>query len=159
MLLEPVPQEFYVCFHDSVAEVPVEMAFRLSFGLALWCHLPLLDQMTMMDTHKKSQVIELLKHQLHSQENSPNRGACGKHLRVNVQLSQFLWENVTGATWSLNLTMRLHVSADNSRAWPRPYSSDKQIAVWVLSLSSNQVIFVPCCSPEMFASVFMCVFV
>uniref|UniRef100_A0A665UJE1 Protein inturned n=1 Tax=Echeneis naucrates TaxID=173247 RepID=A0A665UJE1_ECHNA len=31
----PVPQEFYVCFHDSVAEVPVEMAFRLSFGLAL----------------------------------------------------------------------------------------------------------------------------
>lgn len=36
MLLEPVPQEFYVCFHDSVAEVPVEMAFRLSFGLDLW---------------------------------------------------------------------------------------------------------------------------
>lgn len=36
MLLEPVPQEFYVCFHDSVPEVPVEMAFRLSFGLALW---------------------------------------------------------------------------------------------------------------------------
>ncbi|KAM6949628.1 protein inturned isoform 2-T2 [Aplochiton taeniatus] len=35
MLLEPVPQEFYVCFHDSVAEVPVEMAFRLSFGLGL----------------------------------------------------------------------------------------------------------------------------
>uniref|UniRef100_A0A8C5HXJ7 Protein inturned n=1 Tax=Gouania willdenowi TaxID=441366 RepID=A0A8C5HXJ7_GOUWI len=35
MLLEPVPQEFYVCFHDSVPEVPVEMAFRLSFGLAV----------------------------------------------------------------------------------------------------------------------------
>ncbi|XP_028973240.2 protein inturned isoform X3 [Esox lucius] len=35
MLLEPIPQEFYVCFHDSVSEVPVEMAFRLSFGLAL----------------------------------------------------------------------------------------------------------------------------
>ncbi|XP_072314968.1 protein inturned [Eucyclogobius newberryi] len=35
MLLEPVPQEFYVCFHDSVPEVPVEMAFRLSFGLDL----------------------------------------------------------------------------------------------------------------------------
>uniref|UniRef100_A0A672RBI2 Protein inturned n=1 Tax=Sinocyclocheilus grahami TaxID=75366 RepID=A0A672RBI2_SINGR len=35
MLLEPIPQEFYVCFHDSVAEVPVEMAFRLSFGLAV----------------------------------------------------------------------------------------------------------------------------
>lgn len=35
MVLEPVPQEFYVCFHDSVAEVPVEMAFRLSFGLAV----------------------------------------------------------------------------------------------------------------------------
>ncbi|KAL4660920.1 protein inturned [Arapaima gigas] len=35
MILEPVPQEFYVCFHDSIAEVPVEMAFRLCFGLAL----------------------------------------------------------------------------------------------------------------------------
>ncbi|CAL8242030.1 unnamed protein product [Merluccius merluccius] len=35
MLLEPIPQEFYVCFHDSVPEVPVELAFRLSFGLAL----------------------------------------------------------------------------------------------------------------------------
>ncbi|KAM9500650.1 protein inturned [Clarias gariepinus] len=35
MVLEPVPQEFYVCFHDSVPEVPVEMAFRLSFGLAV----------------------------------------------------------------------------------------------------------------------------
>ncbi|XP_061566818.1 protein inturned isoform X2 [Cololabis saira] len=35
MLLEPVPQEFYVCFHDSVPEVPVEMAFRLSFGLSV----------------------------------------------------------------------------------------------------------------------------
>uniref|UniRef100_A0A3B3T3W4 Protein inturned n=1 Tax=Paramormyrops kingsleyae TaxID=1676925 RepID=A0A3B3T3W4_9TELE len=35
MHLEPVPQEFYVCFHDSVTELPVEMAFRLSFGLAL----------------------------------------------------------------------------------------------------------------------------
>ncbi|XP_061525839.1 protein inturned [Phycodurus eques] len=34
LLLEPVPQEFYVCFHDSVPEFPVEMAFRLSFGLA-----------------------------------------------------------------------------------------------------------------------------
>uniref|UniRef100_A0A8C9TVE3 Protein inturned n=1 Tax=Scleropages formosus TaxID=113540 RepID=A0A8C9TVE3_SCLFO len=34
MILDPVPQEFYVCFHDSVAELPVEMAFRLSFGLA-----------------------------------------------------------------------------------------------------------------------------
>ncbi|XP_069781344.1 protein inturned isoform X2 [Narcine bancroftii] len=27
------PQEFYVCFHDSVTEVAVELAFRLSFGL------------------------------------------------------------------------------------------------------------------------------
>uniref|UniRef100_A0A8C6URD6 Inturned planar cell polarity effector homolog n=1 Tax=Neogobius melanostomus TaxID=47308 RepID=A0A8C6URD6_9GOBI len=35
MLLEPVPQEFYVCFHDSVPEIPVEMAFKLSFGLSL----------------------------------------------------------------------------------------------------------------------------
>ncbi|TRY93532.1 hypothetical protein DNTS_022859 [Danionella cerebrum] len=35
MLLEPVPQEFYVCFHDSVPELPLEMAFRLSFALAV----------------------------------------------------------------------------------------------------------------------------
>ncbi|XP_046707294.1 protein inturned isoform X3 [Silurus meridionalis] len=35
MVQEPVPQEFYVCFHDSIPEVPVEMAFRLSFGLAV----------------------------------------------------------------------------------------------------------------------------
>ncbi|XP_077399587.1 protein inturned isoform X2 [Vanacampus margaritifer] len=34
LLLEPVPQEFYVCFHDSVSDLPVEMAFRLSFALA-----------------------------------------------------------------------------------------------------------------------------
>ncbi|XP_078261497.1 protein inturned isoform X4 [Rhinoraja longicauda] len=27
------PQEFYVCFHDSVTEVAVELAFKLSFGL------------------------------------------------------------------------------------------------------------------------------
>nr|XP_061816543.1 protein inturned-like isoform X1 [Nerophis lumbriciformis] len=33
-LLEPIPQEFYVCFHDSVPEVPVEMAFKLCFGLS-----------------------------------------------------------------------------------------------------------------------------
>uniref|UniRef100_A0A8C4SFI2 Protein inturned n=1 Tax=Erpetoichthys calabaricus TaxID=27687 RepID=A0A8C4SFI2_ERPCA len=35
LFLEPVPQEFYVCFHDSVAEFPVELAFRLSFGVAV----------------------------------------------------------------------------------------------------------------------------
>ncbi|XP_062991630.1 protein inturned isoform X2 [Elgaria multicarinata webbii] len=33
--LDPKPREFYVCFHDSVTEVAVEMAFKLSFGLAL----------------------------------------------------------------------------------------------------------------------------
>ncbi|RXN00080.1 Protein inturned [Acipenser ruthenus] len=35
LFLDPVPQEFYVCFHDSVAEIPVELAFKLSFGLAV----------------------------------------------------------------------------------------------------------------------------
>ncbi|XP_077444304.1 protein inturned [Stigmatopora argus] len=35
LLLEPVPQEFFVCFHESVPEIPVEMAFRLSYGLAI----------------------------------------------------------------------------------------------------------------------------
>lgn len=34
LFLHPKPQEFYVCFHDSVAEVAVELAFKLSFGLA-----------------------------------------------------------------------------------------------------------------------------
>ncbi|XP_048392327.1 protein inturned isoform X1 [Stegostoma tigrinum] len=33
LLLEPHPQEFYVCFHDSVMEIAVELAFKLSFGL------------------------------------------------------------------------------------------------------------------------------
>ncbi|XP_019713845.1 protein inturned isoform X2 [Hippocampus comes] len=33
LLPEPVPQEVYVCFHDSVPPAPVETAFRLSFGL------------------------------------------------------------------------------------------------------------------------------
>ncbi|XP_072112245.1 protein inturned isoform X4 [Mobula birostris] len=33
LLLDLHPQEFYVCFHDSVSEVAVELAFRLSFGL------------------------------------------------------------------------------------------------------------------------------
>ncbi|XP_010210490.1 PREDICTED: protein inturned [Tinamus guttatus] len=34
LFLHPKPQEFYVCFHDSVTEVAVEQAFKLSFGLA-----------------------------------------------------------------------------------------------------------------------------
>uniref|UniRef100_A0A452H114 Protein inturned n=1 Tax=Gopherus agassizii TaxID=38772 RepID=A0A452H114_9SAUR len=34
LFLHPKPQEFYVCFHDSVTEVAVELAFKLSFGLA-----------------------------------------------------------------------------------------------------------------------------
>ncbi|XP_042325361.1 protein inturned isoform X2 [Sceloporus undulatus] len=32
---DPKPREFYVCFHDSVTEIAVELAFKLSFGLAL----------------------------------------------------------------------------------------------------------------------------
>ncbi|KAM9330469.1 protein inturned [Gastrophryne carolinensis] len=35
LFLQPQPQEFYVCFHDSVTEVVVELAFRLSFGMPL----------------------------------------------------------------------------------------------------------------------------
>ncbi|NXD26974.1 INTU protein, partial [Spelaeornis formosus] len=34
LILHPKPQECYVCFHDSVAEAAVELAFKLSFGLA-----------------------------------------------------------------------------------------------------------------------------
>ncbi|XP_067849600.1 protein inturned isoform X2 [Heptranchias perlo] len=33
LFVDPHPEEFYVCFHDSVTEVAVELAFRLSFGL------------------------------------------------------------------------------------------------------------------------------
>ncbi|XP_033016057.1 protein inturned isoform X5 [Lacerta agilis] len=35
LFIDPMPREFYVCFHDSVTEVAVELAFKLSFGLAL----------------------------------------------------------------------------------------------------------------------------
>ncbi|XP_063316141.1 protein inturned isoform X1 [Pelobates fuscus] len=35
LFLHPQPQELYVCFHDSVTEVAVEMAFKLSFGMPL----------------------------------------------------------------------------------------------------------------------------
>ncbi|NWR68812.1 INTU protein, partial [Centropus unirufus] len=34
LILHPAPQECYVCFHDSVTEAVVELAFKLSFGLA-----------------------------------------------------------------------------------------------------------------------------
>ncbi|XP_053920688.1 protein inturned isoform X1 [Cuculus canorus] len=34
LILHPTPQECYVCFHDSVTEAVVELAFKLSFGLA-----------------------------------------------------------------------------------------------------------------------------
>ncbi|XP_044536983.1 protein inturned-like [Gracilinanus agilis] len=34
LFVEPKPQELYVCFHDSVTEIAVELAFKLSFGLA-----------------------------------------------------------------------------------------------------------------------------
>ncbi|XP_071664173.1 protein inturned isoform X5 [Patagioenas fasciata] len=34
LILHPKPQECYVCFHDSVTEAAVELAFKLSFGLA-----------------------------------------------------------------------------------------------------------------------------
>ncbi|XP_075471678.1 protein inturned isoform X2 [Ascaphus truei] len=35
LFMHPQPQEFYVCFHDSVTEVAVELAFKLSFGIPL----------------------------------------------------------------------------------------------------------------------------
>ncbi|XP_040822791.1 protein inturned [Ochotona curzoniae] len=35
LFLHPKPQELYVCFHDSVKEIAVEMAFKLFFGLTL----------------------------------------------------------------------------------------------------------------------------
>ncbi|KAM4809126.1 protein inturned [Rhinophrynus dorsalis] len=35
LFMHPQPQEFYVCFHDSVTEVAVELAFKLSFGMPL----------------------------------------------------------------------------------------------------------------------------
>uniref|UniRef100_A0A8D0GXA5 Protein inturned n=1 Tax=Sphenodon punctatus TaxID=8508 RepID=A0A8D0GXA5_SPHPU len=35
LFLDPKPHEFYVCFHDSVPEVAVELAFKLCFGLAV----------------------------------------------------------------------------------------------------------------------------
>ncbi|KFQ05964.1 Protein inturned, partial [Leptosomus discolor] len=34
LIQHPKPQECYVCFHDSVTEAAVELAFKLSFGLA-----------------------------------------------------------------------------------------------------------------------------
>ncbi|KAM6402401.1 protein inturned isoform 2-T2 [Pluvialis apricaria] len=33
LILHPTPQECYVCFHDSITEAAVELAFKLSFGL------------------------------------------------------------------------------------------------------------------------------
>ncbi len=76
-------------------------------------HLPSLDRMTPTDTHKR--VIELLKHQLHSQENSPNRGACVKHLSLCAVVPISLGKCNPGLR-SLNLITCLRVSADNSRA-------------------------------------------
>ncbi|KAM9677753.1 protein inturned [Trichechus inunguis] len=35
LFLHPRPQELYVCFHDSVTEIAVELAFKLFFGLTL----------------------------------------------------------------------------------------------------------------------------
>ncbi|XP_028923065.1 protein inturned [Ornithorhynchus anatinus] len=35
LLRHPEPQELYVCFHESVPEIAVELAFKLSFGLTL----------------------------------------------------------------------------------------------------------------------------
>ncbi|XP_012590287.1 PREDICTED: protein inturned [Condylura cristata] len=35
LFLRPQVQELYVCFHDSVTEVAIEMAFKLFFGLTL----------------------------------------------------------------------------------------------------------------------------
>ena len=35
LFLHPKLQELYVCFHDSVTEIAIEMAFKLFFGLTL----------------------------------------------------------------------------------------------------------------------------
>eukprot|EP00079_Xenopus_tropicalis_P020264 XP_012811015.1 PREDICTED: protein inturned isoform X2 [Xenopus tropicalis] len=35
LFMQPQPQELYVCFHDSVTEISVELAFKLSFGMPL----------------------------------------------------------------------------------------------------------------------------
>ncbi|NP_001089157.1 protein inturned [Xenopus laevis] len=35
LFMHPQPQELYVCFHDSVTEISVELAFKLSFGIPL----------------------------------------------------------------------------------------------------------------------------
>uniref|UniRef100_A0A2K6CKG8 Protein inturned n=1 Tax=Macaca nemestrina TaxID=9545 RepID=A0A2K6CKG8_MACNE len=35
LFLHPKPQELYVCFHDSVTEIAIEIAFKLFFGLTL----------------------------------------------------------------------------------------------------------------------------
>ncbi|KAM6220419.1 protein inturned isoform 2-T2 [Rhynchocyon petersi] len=35
LFLHPKPQELYVCFHDSVTEIAIELAFKLFFGLTL----------------------------------------------------------------------------------------------------------------------------
>ncbi|KAM5255494.1 protein inturned isoform 2-T2 [Ctenodactylus gundi] len=35
LFTHPKPQELYVCFHDSVTEIAIEMAFKLFFGLTL----------------------------------------------------------------------------------------------------------------------------
>ncbi|XP_076996195.1 protein inturned isoform X2 [Tamandua tetradactyla] len=35
LFLHPKPQELYVCFHDSVKEIAIELAFKLFFGLTL----------------------------------------------------------------------------------------------------------------------------
>uniref|UniRef100_A0A8I4A022 Protein inturned n=1 Tax=Callithrix jacchus TaxID=9483 RepID=A0A8I4A022_CALJA len=35
LFLHPKPQELYVCFHDSVTEIAIEIAFKLFFGLIL----------------------------------------------------------------------------------------------------------------------------
>ncbi|XP_023564514.1 protein inturned [Octodon degus] len=35
LFLHPKPQELYVCFHDSVTEIAIEMAFKLFFGLTV----------------------------------------------------------------------------------------------------------------------------
>lgn len=35
LFLHPKLQELYVCFHDSVTEIAIEMVFKLFFGLIL----------------------------------------------------------------------------------------------------------------------------
>lgn len=127
MLLEPVPQEFYVCFHDSVAEVPVEMAFRLSFGLALWWLILLLLDQWRWKTRKLQHFFNCWS--IVFSGNSSISGVCG---------SLILPGGLRGV-WILCLHFiddNLQILAERDR-----YSSDKQIACLFAFLGFKPVHF------------------